>query len=186
MKKRVIAVVFALALSGCWVLPPGIPYVIPIADSSNIAVGLGPGGNPVVINPFAPSVVVPGGILIGLPTLEGQWILMRQDGSRHCMTIQESRVAILIQDCDAGGIGQAASIREAPQAELAGPQLVLTVGYIGELFSTDVSTLTFTGLLQADGDFAGTLRIRMPNPATNDPSAPEEILVETPAVMARP
>src|SRR5438552_4862212 len=132
--KRLLATACAALLSGC-VLPPGVPYALPVAGSSNVAIGgIIPGGAPVVLNPFAPPVIVPGGLLIGLPTLEGRWVLLGQDGARQCVTIQDARISILIQDCAADSTGRSATIREAPQAELSGPELVLSVRYIGELF----------------------------------------------------
>ncbi|MCG8406780.1 MAG: hypothetical protein MI923_16410 [Phycisphaerales bacterium] len=138
-------------------------------------------------------VPVPGGVLIGLPSLEGQWVLADEFGGRFCLTIQESRISILNDGCRTDGLGFAARINDAPTAAIAGDQLIMTVAYNPEIFSNFEVRLTFTGELQADGSYVGLLRLEEPIPdqvagASNGSAGDDAdsiIVFEASAVLAR-
>ncbi len=124
---------------------------------------------------------VPGGILIGQPTLEGRWVIADEDGMRFCITIQESRISILILECEASNGGQSTRITRAPRAAIAGPSVVLNATFNPFLFESTEFELVFTGDLQPDGAYNGVLRVASP-----DPDAQQIIVIEQFALLARP
>lgn len=121
---------------------------------------------------------VPGGILIGRPTLEGRWIVAAEDGTRLCLTVQESRISILTAACGADGRGLSGRITSAPPAVVAGPTVTLTASFNPFLFDRTEWRMVFTGTLQPDGTYVGSLR--MPGPEN------EETMLEQAAVLGRP
>jgi hypothetical protein len=170
---------------GCGVVPFASPFtfplIAPVAGSNNVAVGpFINGGSMVILNPLAAPALVPGGILIGQPTLEGRWDILGSDGSRTCVTVQESHLSIVILDCTTTAAGRPATITAAPVAAVAGPNVVLTATIVPELFSNETADFTFSGVLQADGTYVGQLRILINQENENEPE-----LFEVPAVMAR-
>lgn len=119
--------------------------------------------------PVAPPALVPGGVLIGVPVLDGQWTLAGDEGTRYCITIQEDRISIINDGCLNNGRGFAVRILDAPPAAMAGSYVVLSASYNPRLYVDDVDQFTFVGDLQPDGAYVGrvtveTLRIEVVGP----------------------
>ncbi|MFH1416980.1 MAG: hypothetical protein ABII12_01650 [Planctomycetota bacterium] len=159
MMKRLILVACCAVLGGCGLMP-----------------FVGTGATTFAV-PMAATTPVPGGILIGIPTLEGEWVIADDEGGRFCLTIQESRVSIINVGCTSDGQGFAARIRESPQAIIAGPNLVITAIYNPRFFETTLARLTFSGVLQPDGTYAGQLQTEV--------LEAEDAPVSRPAILGR-
>ncbi len=136
--------------------------------------------------PVAPPALVPGGVLIGVPVLDGQWTLADDEGGRFCITIQEDRISIVNDGCLSNGRGFAVRILDAPEAAIAGPHVVISVSYYPRLYVDDVDEFTFVGELQPDGTYVGRVTIET---IRTEVVGPDEFVVETRAergaVLAR-
>lgn len=127
---------------------------------------------------FGCGTAVPGGILIGRPTLEGRWVIASQDGSRVCLTIQEERISILTAACQPDGRGLSGRITSAPPAAIAGPTVTLSATFNPFLFDTTEWRMVFVGDVQPDGTYVGLLRTFVP--------IDDVTVLEQAAVLARP
>ncbi len=165
MRKPVLVSVVVVLVAGCGVAPETLPVPTPVADAVVEAVDRLP--------PH-----VPLGTVVSRIGLEGQWILTGDDATRFCLSIQQTRVAILTVGCRPDGTGFAARVVDAPRASIAGSTLLLTASFNPVLFDTAVAQLVFTGDRASDGSYVGLLRIE-------DPTA-EPPVSERPAVLARP
>lgn len=154
---------------------------------SAVVLVLAAGGCAVVPFPLAEPEFVPGGLLIGIPSLEGRWVLAEDFGARFCLTIQDGRVSIVNDGCQTDGQGFAAQIIEAPKAAIAGQRLVLSVRYNPRIFDESEVFLSFTGDLQPDGGYVGIVRaVGLIVGEPGETLGPQEVvLVEGPAVLAR-
>lgn len=155
--------------------------------SSAVVILLALGGCAVVSVPLAEPEFVPGGLLIGISSLEGRWVLAEDFGARFCLTIQDGRISIINDGCSSDGSGFAARIIEAPEAAIAGQRLVIGVRYNPQIFDESQLFLSFTGDLQQDGGYVGFVRVvGLVVGEPDETQGPEEIvLVEGPAVLAR-
>jgi hypothetical protein len=150
MKKRFYLLIFCAALGACATVPDLIPVEEP--------------------------TVVPGGILIGQPTLEGRWVIADDRGDQYCITIQEGRISVLNDGCLTNGLGFAARITEAPEAAVAGAMVVVTATYNPRIFDDTLERLTFVGSRQQDGTYIGTVTTEE---TTVEVIGPDEFVTET-------
>jgi len=136
--------------------------------------------------PVAPPALVPGGVLLGVPVLDGQWAIADDEGGLFCITIQEGRISIVNNGCLTNGRGFAVRILEAPEAAIAGPHLVISASYNPRLYVDDVDEFTFVGELQPDGTYVGRVTVETMRTKV---VGPDEYVIETQvehgAILAR-